>query len=69
MWSYTLRRLLATLPTLLAVITACYLLVQRLRRSEELRQLLGGRSRAEGGGGLGNNAALGTAVAGAESPR
>jgi oligopeptide transport system permease protein len=27
MWSYTLRRLLATLPTLLAVITACYLLV------------------------------------------
>src|SRR5436190_16049215 len=27
MWSYPLRRLLATLPTLLAVITACYLLV------------------------------------------
>jgi oligopeptide transport system permease protein len=27
MWSYTLRRLLATLPTLLAVITACYVLV------------------------------------------
>jgi oligopeptide transport system permease protein len=27
MWSYTLRRLLATLPTLLAVITVCYLLV------------------------------------------
>ena len=27
MWSYTLRRVLATLPTLLAVITACYLLV------------------------------------------
>jgi oligopeptide transport system permease protein len=27
MWSYTLRRLLATLPTLLAVITACYILV------------------------------------------
>lgn len=27
MWSYTLRRLVATLPTLLAVITACYLLV------------------------------------------
>lgn len=27
MWSYTLRRLLATIPTLLAVITACYILV------------------------------------------
>ncbi|MBG9387927.1 oligopeptide ABC transporter permease OppB [Caenimonas aquaedulcis] len=27
MWSYTLRRLLATIPTLLAVITACYFLV------------------------------------------
>jgi oligopeptide transport system permease protein len=27
MWSYTLRRLLATVPTLLAVITACYLMV------------------------------------------
>jgi oligopeptide transport system permease protein len=27
MWSYTLRRLLATIPTLLAVITACYVLV------------------------------------------
>src|SRR5256885_10493804 len=27
MWSYTLRRLLATLPTLLAVITVCYVLV------------------------------------------
>jgi oligopeptide transport system permease protein len=27
MWSYTLRRLVATLPTLLAVITVCYLLV------------------------------------------
>jgi oligopeptide transport system permease protein len=27
MWSYTLRRLLATLPTLLAVITVCYILV------------------------------------------
>src|SRR3569832_1376368 len=27
MWSYTLRRLLATIPTLLAVITVCYLLV------------------------------------------
>ena len=27
MWSYSLRRLLATLPTLLAVITVCYLLV------------------------------------------
>lgn len=28
MWSYTLRRLLATIPTLLAVITACYMLVR-----------------------------------------
>jgi oligopeptide transport system permease protein len=27
MWSYTLRRLLATIPTLLAVITVCYVLV------------------------------------------
>jgi oligopeptide transport system permease protein len=27
MWSYALRRLLATLPTLLAVITVCYLLL------------------------------------------
>src|SRR4051812_25074203 len=27
MWSYVLRRLLATIPTLLAVITACYLLL------------------------------------------
>jgi oligopeptide transport system permease protein len=27
MWSYTLRRLLATIPTLLAVITACWLLL------------------------------------------
>src|SRR5690349_16839929 len=27
MWSYTLRRLLATIPTLLAVITVCYILV------------------------------------------
>ncbi len=27
MWSYTLRRLLATIPTLLAVITVCYLLL------------------------------------------
>src|SRR3569832_1019289 len=27
MWSYTLRRLLATLPTLLAVITVCFVLV------------------------------------------
>jgi oligopeptide transport system permease protein len=27
MWSYTLRRLLATIPTLLAVITVCYFLV------------------------------------------
>src|SRR5438552_10300279 len=27
MWSYTVRRLIATLPTLLAVITVCYLLV------------------------------------------
>jgi oligopeptide transport system permease protein len=27
MWTYTLRRLLATIPTLLAVITACYVLV------------------------------------------
>jgi oligopeptide transport system permease protein len=27
MWSYILRRVLATIPTLLAVITACYLLV------------------------------------------
>jgi oligopeptide transport system permease protein len=27
MWSYTLRRLIATLPTLLAVITVCYVLV------------------------------------------
>jgi oligopeptide transport system permease protein len=27
MWSYTLRRVLATLPTLLAVITVCYILV------------------------------------------
>jgi oligopeptide transport system permease protein len=27
MWSYTLRRLVATLPTLLAVITVCFLLV------------------------------------------
>ena len=27
MWSYTLRRLLATIPTLLAVITVSYLLV------------------------------------------
>ncbi len=27
MWSYTLRRLLVTFPTLLAVITVCYLLV------------------------------------------
>src|SRR4051812_43271865 len=27
MWSYTLRRLLVTIPTLLAVITVCYILV------------------------------------------
>ena len=27
MWSYAFRRALATLPTLLAVITACYLLL------------------------------------------
>ncbi len=27
MWSYTLRRVLATIPTLLAVITVCYLLL------------------------------------------
>src|SRR6476620_8156914 len=27
MWAYTLRRLLATIPTLLAVITVCYILV------------------------------------------
>jgi oligopeptide transport system permease protein len=27
MWSFTLRRLLATIPTLLAVITVCYILV------------------------------------------
>ena len=27
MWSYTLRRALATLPTLLAIITACYLML------------------------------------------
>ena len=27
MWSYTFRRVLATLPTLLAVITVCYLLL------------------------------------------
>ncbi|MGZ5846037.1 MAG: oligopeptide transporter permease, partial [Ramlibacter sp.] len=27
MWSYTLRRLLVTIPTLLAVITVCYVLV------------------------------------------
>ncbi len=27
MWSYTLRRILATLPTMLAVITVCYLLL------------------------------------------
>ena len=27
MWSYTLRRLLATIPTLLAVITVSYFLV------------------------------------------
>ncbi len=27
MWSYTLRRVLATLPTMLAVITVCYLLL------------------------------------------
>ena len=27
MWSYTLRRLLATIPTLLAVITVCYFLL------------------------------------------
>jgi oligopeptide transport system permease protein len=27
MWSYTLRRLIATIPTLLAVITVCYILV------------------------------------------
>jgi oligopeptide transport system permease protein len=27
MWSYALRRVLATVPTLLAVITACYLLL------------------------------------------
>src|SRR4051812_13562668 len=27
MWSYTVRRLLATIPTLLAVITVCYILV------------------------------------------
>ncbi len=27
MWAYTLRRLLATIPTLLAVITVCYLLL------------------------------------------
>ncbi|WP_332776024.1 oligopeptide ABC transporter permease OppB [Polaromonas sp.] len=27
MWSYTLRRILATIPTLLAVVTVCYLLL------------------------------------------
>ena len=27
MWSYTLRRLLATIPTLLAVITVCYFML------------------------------------------
>ncbi|MCC6779684.1 MAG: oligopeptide transporter permease, partial [Hyphomicrobiales bacterium] len=27
MWSYALRRVLATVPTLLAVITVCYLLL------------------------------------------
>lgn len=27
MWSYTFRRILATIPTLLAVVTVCYLLL------------------------------------------
>ena len=27
MWKYTLRRILATLPTLLTVITVCYLML------------------------------------------
>ena len=32
MWSYTLRRALATLPTLLLVITVCYLMLLAIKR-------------------------------------
>lgn len=43
MWSYALRRLIATIPTLLAVITLCYLLlhltqVARLTRNTRCRR-------------------------------